>query len=130
MSRQRIYLHPSFNKGFVSPLIFGGFLEHLGRAVYGGILDPASKHADKDGFRADVLDALRDLEMTIMRWPGGNFVSDYHWEDGIGPKESRPTVRNLAWTSMESNQFGTEEFLRLCRKMNWEPMIACNLGTD
>ena len=129
MSRQRINLHPSFNKGDVSPLIFGGFLEHLGRAVYGGIFDPASKHADTDGFRVDVLDALRGLEMTIMRWPGGNFVSDYHWEDGIGPKESRPTVRNLAWTSMESNLFGTEEFLRLCWKMNWEPMIACNLGT-
>ena len=129
MSKQRIYLNPSFNKGKVSPLIFGGFLEHLGRAVYGGIFDPTSIHADKDGFRVDVLEALKCLKMTIMRWPGGNFVSDYHWEDGIGPTENRPTVRNLAWTSMESNQFGTDEFLKLCEKMNWEPMIACNLGT-
>ena len=126
---QKIYLHPRFHRGPVSPLIFGGFLEHLGRAVYGGVCDPTSKHADKDGFRLDVLEALESLGMTIMRWPGGNFVSDYHWEDGIGPKKHRPTVRNLAWTSLESNQFGTDEFMRLCEKMSWEPMVACNLGT-
>ncbi len=126
---QKIYLHSRFHKGNVSPLVFGGFLEHLGRAVYGGVFDPTSKYAGKDGLRSDVLNALESLGMTIMRWPGGNFVSDYHWEDGVGPKEHRPTVRNLAWTSMESNQFGTDEFLKLCEQMNWAPMIACNLGT-
>jgi alpha-N-arabinofuranosidase len=107
---QKIYLHSRFHKGNVSPLVFGGFLEHLGRAVYGGVFDPTSKHAGKDGLRSDVLNALESLGMTIMRWPGGNFVSDYHWEDGVGPREQRPTVRNLAWTSMESNEFGQTSF--------------------
>jgi alpha-N-arabinofuranosidase len=122
-------LHPRFNTGPVSPLLFGGFLEHMGRCVYEGVFDPTSLHADQHGFRRDVMDALRALEMTIMRYPGGNFVSDYHWQDGIGPQSERPVVKNLAWQSLESNQFGTDEYMRLCGVMGWEPMIAVNLGT-
>jgi len=122
-------LHSQFNKGPVSPLIFGGFLEHMGRCVYEGVYDPTSVHADEHGFRSDVLAALSELQMTIMRYPGGNFVSDYHWQDGVGPKAERPVLKNLAWQSLESNQFGTDEFLLLCETMGWEPMLAVNLGT-
>jgi len=113
----------------VSPLIFGGFIEHLGRCVYEGVYDPDSSVADEDGFRTDVMRALGELQMTIMRYPGGNFASGYHWEDGVGPQEQRPTVRELAWQSIETNAFGTDEFLKLCGKMGWEPMLAVNLGT-
>jgi alpha-N-arabinofuranosidase len=109
--------------------VFGGFLEHLGRAVYGGVYDPTSTHADADGMRTDVMDALRPLRMTTMRYPGGNFVSGYHWQDGVGPRDQRPTVRDLAWNTNETNQFGSDEFMVLCRKMDWEPMIAVNMGT-
>ena len=113
----------------VSPNVFGGFIEHLGRCVYQGVYDPESALSDADGFRVDVMKALKELQMTIMRYPGGNFASGYHWEDGIGPREERPTVRELAWQSIETNAFGTDEFMRLCRKMDWEPMLAVNLGT-
>jgi alpha-N-arabinofuranosidase len=129
MEPTRLTLHRDFTVGEVSPYLFGGFLEHMGRAVYEGVYDPGSRHADADGFRADVLAALAELGFTIMRYPGGNFVSGYHWQDGIGPKDARPTVRDLAWQSLEPNQVGTEEFLALCRKMKWRPMLAVNLGT-
>jgi alpha-N-arabinofuranosidase len=129
METTTITLHTKFNIGEVDPRIFGGFLEHMGRAVYQGVYDPESAHADKDGFRTDVMAALRRLNMTAMRYPGGNFVSGYHWMDGVGPREQRPTVEELAWKSIETNQFGTDEFIRLCRNMGWAPMIAVNLGT-
>lgn len=129
MDRTTINLHTAFTVGKVDPRIFGGFLEHLGRAVYQGVFEPESPHADENGFRADVLDALNRLEMTTMRYPGGNFVSGYHWMNGVGPLEDRPTVRDLAWQSIEPNHFGTDEFIQLCAKMMWIPMIAVNLGT-
>ncbi len=113
----------------VDPRIFGGFLEHMGRAVYGGVYEPESPHADPYGCRADVLDHLRQLDMTVVRYPGGNFVSGYHWRDGIGPVDQRPTVRELAWNSVERNRFGTDDFLGLCERMSWTPMLAVNLGT-
>ncbi|MHC4716054.1 MAG: alpha-N-arabinofuranosidase [Planctomycetota bacterium] len=109
--------------------IFGGFLEHIGRALYGGVYEPDSRHADEEGFRSDVCDALGRLAMTAMRYPGGNFASGYHWADGVGPPEARPTVRDLAWQSVETNRFGTDEFIALCRKMAWTPMLTVNLGT-
>ena len=123
-----VTVHPSFVVGRVDPRIFGGFLEHMGRAVYGGVFDPDSRHADPFGCRTDVLEQLQRLEMTTMRYPGGNFVSGYHWSDGVGPVEQRPTVRELAWNSVEPNTFGTDEFLGLCERMSWEPMLAVNLG--
>ena len=124
-----IYLNSKFKVGEVDPRIFGGFLEHMGRAVYEGVYEPSSPHADGDGLRTDVLEALRRLSMPIMRYPGGNFVSGYHWRDGVGPKSQRPRVSELAWKSIETNQFGTDEFIGLCRKMGWAPMITVNLGT-
>jgi alpha-L-arabinofuranosidase len=115
--------------GTVSPLLFGGFLEHMGRSIYEGIYEPDSPHADEQGFRTDVLNAWSELQMTNVRYPGGNFVSGYHWQDGIGPQANRPTVQDLAWQSLESNQVGTDEFLTICNALNWAPMLAVNLGT-
>jgi alpha-N-arabinofuranosidase len=129
MKPTTIMLHTRFQVGRVDPRIFGGFLEHMGRAVYEGVYQPESAHADADGFRTDVLGALRRLNMTAMRYPGGNFASGYHWLDGVGPQERRATVRELAWNSIEPNRFGTDEYLKLCGKMGWTPMITINMGT-
>jgi alpha-N-arabinofuranosidase len=129
MKPTRISLHPDFTIAPVDQRLFGGFLEHLGRAVYQGIYQPESIHADENGFRKDVLEALKALRLTTMRYPGGNFASGYHWLDGVGPKEERPTLNDLAWGSIEPNKFGTDEFMTLCRIMDWQPMLACNLGT-
>ncbi len=97
--------------------------------MYEGVYEPGSKHADDSGCRTDVLDALRGLDFTAMRYPGGNFVSGYHWMDAVGPKEKRPLTRDLAWQSIETNQFGPNEFIELARRMDWTPMLAVNLGT-
>lgn len=113
----------------ISPLLFGGFAEHMGRCIYEGIYEPASPHADPNGLRKDVLAALREINYRVMRYPGGNFVSGYHWMDGVGPKDKRPRRRELAWKSIETNQFGTDEFMQFCKAINTEPMLAVNLGT-
>lgn len=113
----------------VDPRVFGGLLEHMGRAVYEGVFDPTSPHADEHGCRTDVLEALAGLHMTAMRYPGGNFVSGYDWRDGVGPVDRRPTRAERAWRSLESNRFGTDEFLALSERMGWTPMMAVNLGT-
>jgi len=122
-------LHSRHHAGPVDPRIFGGFLEHMGRAVYEGVFDPSSVHADEYGCRSDVLAAVAELDFTVMRYPGGNFVSNYHWRDGVGPVDTRPTRRELAWGTIEPNAFGTNEFLNLCQRTGWSPMFAVNLGT-
>jgi alpha-N-arabinofuranosidase len=114
--------------GQVNPLLFGNFAEHLGRMIYGGIYDEGSPLADADGFRKDVLDAVKPLGVSILRYPGGNFASGYNWKDGIGPKDQRPTRVEGAWHSLESNRFGTDEFLRYAEKMGTTPYICVNLG--
>jgi alpha-N-arabinofuranosidase len=129
MKTTTLHLHTAFTVDHVDPRIFGGFLEHMGRAVNDGIYNPGSAHADDMGCRKDVLAALRRLRFTAMRYPGGNFVSGYHWLDGVGPREKRPRVRDLAWQSIETNEFGTNEFLTLSKRMGWTPMMAVNLGT-
>ncbi len=128
MEKTRIVLDAAYTIDKVDPRIFGGFLEHMGRAVYEGVYDPKSSHADENGFRKDTLEALRQMRMTAMRYPGGNFASGYHWMDGIGPKDQRPTVRELAWQSIEPNRFGTDEFFKMSRMMDWTSMITVNLG--
>src|ERR1700759_2826755 len=95
--------------------LFGAFIEHLGRCVYGGIYEPGHKTADANGFRQDVMDLVRELAPTVMRYPGGNFVSGYNWEDGVGPSERRPRRLDYAWLSTEPNSFGTNEFIDWCR---------------
>ena len=114
--------------GTVDRNIFGGFAEHLGRCIYGGVYEPGSPHADESGLRTDVLDALRRLKMPNIRYPGGNFVSGYRWRDGVGPKEDRPARMELAWHADEPNTFGTDEFIGFCRKLGTEPYLAVNCG--
>ena len=115
--------------GDVNPFVFGQFIEHMHRCLYGGISEEGSPLSDERGFRLDVLKAAQNLRPPILRWPGGNFVSGYHWEDGIGPKDGRPARMELAWGGVESNRFGTDEFIAYCRELETEPYICVNLGT-
>ena len=109
--------------------LFGSFLEQLGRAIYQGIYDPGSKLADSNGFRKDVMQEVRNLGVPIIRYPGGNFVSGYNWLDGVGPKQDRPHVLDKAWDSMNSNQFGTNEYMQWCKAVGALPLMGLNLGT-
>jgi len=109
--------------------IFGSFLEHLGQAIYEGIYEPGSKLSDQNGFREDVMAVVREMGAPIIRYPGGNFVSGYNWLDGVGPKDKRPAVLDRAWNSLETNQFGTNEFMEWCKLVNTEPLMGFNLGT-
>jgi alpha-N-arabinofuranosidase len=113
----------------LDPNLFGSFIEHLGRAVYGGIYEPGSELSDENGFRKDVLREIKDLGVPIIRYPGGNFVSGYNWLDGVGPQKQRPRVLDLAWNSIETNQFGTDEFITWCRAAGTEPLMGTNLGS-
>lgn len=123
----RIKLDLDRTVGEVSPLIYGNFVEHLGRMIYGGIWEPGSPLADEDGYREDVLAAIRELHPTILRYPGGNFVSNYHWLDGVGPE--RKAQMDLAWHVLEPNTFGTNEFMGFVRKVGAEPYFTVNMGT-
>ncbi len=129
MQRATVLMDRDFAIGHTDPRLFGAFVEHLGRCVYGGLYEPGHPTADSKGFRQDVLELVRELNPTIIRYPGGNFVSGYNWEDGVGPVESRPTRLDLAWFSTEPNTFGTNEFMDWCRAAEVEPMFAVNLGT-
>ncbi|AUS80367.1 alpha-L-arabinofuranosidase [Actinoalloteichus sp. AHMU CJ021] len=122
-------LDPAFSVGEVNPRLFGSFVEHMGRCVYTGIYEPDHPTADADGLRTDVLALIRELGVTMVRYPGGNFVSGYNWEDGVGPVEERPRRLEPAWKSTETNQFGLSEFMNFTRKTGIEPMMALNLGT-
>lgn len=113
----------------IDPRLYGSFVEHLGRCVYGGIYEPGHATADSHGFRCDVADLVRDLRVSIVRYPGGNFVSGYNWEDGVGEREKRPRRLDLAWTTTETNHFGTNEFIDWCRFVGTQPLMAVNLGT-
>ena len=115
--------------GAIDPNIYGNFTEHLGRCIYGGIYEEGSSLSDSDGFRKDVLDAVRGMHVSVLRWPGGNFSSGYNWKDGIGPKDARPRRWDTAWQEEESNRFGTDEFIEYCRKLGVEPYICVNMGT-
>jgi alpha-N-arabinofuranosidase len=125
----RIYADSRRTLAPVHREVFGSFLEHLGRAIYEGIYDPKSKLSDSNGFRKDVLEEIKKLGVPIIRYPGGNFVSGYNWLDGIGPKANRPAVLDKAWNSINSNEFGTDEFLAWCRLVGTEPLLGLNLGT-
>jgi alpha-L-arabinofuranosidase len=114
--------------GEVHPHLFGNFAEHLGRMIYGGVYEEGSPLADKDGYRKDVMDAVKQLNVSILRWPGGNFASGYNWKDGVGPKDQRPVRPELAWNDLESNRFGTDEFLKYCEMIGAEPYVCINAG--
>ncbi len=129
MKKVKIFADANLAVGTVDPNLYGSFIEHLGRAVYEGIYEPGHPTADADGFRADVIGLIKELNVPIVRYPGGNFLSGYDWRDGIGPKETRPTRLDLAWFTTESNQFGTDEFMKWCKKSGVTPMMAVNMGT-
>lgn len=129
MKTARLTLDPAFSISDVDRKLYGSFLEHLGRAIYTGVYEPGHPSADEQGFRQDVLDLVRELRVPIVRYPGGNFVSNYDWKDGIGPKNERPARPDLAWHSIESNEVGVNEFATWCGLAETELMLAVNLGT-
>jgi alpha-N-arabinofuranosidase len=127
--RARVKIDTERVIGEIDPKIYGNFAEHLGRCIEGGIFDEGSPLADSNGYRRDVLKAAQELRVTQLRWPGGNFSSNYHWRDGIGPRDQRPPRLEMAWGTVESNRFGTHEFLDYCQLLGAEPYICANLGT-
>jgi alpha-L-arabinofuranosidase len=124
-----IKIDPKRKLGHVDRKIYGNFIEHLGRCIYGGVFEEGSPLSDERGFRQDVLEAARGLRIPILRWPGGNFVSGYHWTDGVGPPGQRPRRIELAWRGEEPNRFGTDEFITYCRALGTEPYICVNMGS-
>jgi alpha-N-arabinofuranosidase len=126
--KARIKLDPDRVIAEVHPHVFGNFVEHLGRCVYGGVFEEGSPLSDADGFRRDVFDAARGLGVTLLRWPGGNFASGYDWKDGVGPRDQRPVRRDHAWGQIESNRFGTDEFLTYCERMKVDAYLCINAG--
>lgn len=127
--RARIKIDTERVIGDIDPKLYGNFLEHLGRCIEGGEFDENSPLSDSNGYRRDVFDAVKKLGVSILRWPGGNFSSNYHWKDGIGPRDKRPPRLEMAWGTVESNRFGTHEFLNYCEMLGTEPYICANLGT-
>ncbi len=127
--RARITVDEEFRIGTIDDRLFGSFVEHLGRVVYGGIFEPDHPRADESGFRSDVAELVQELGVSVVRYPGGNFVSGYRWEDGVGPVETRPRRLDLAWRSVEPNTFGLHEFIAWTQKVGAAPMLAFNLGT-
>ena len=124
----RIKIDTERQIGEVDPRLFGNFAEHLGRVIYGGIYEEGSPLSDANGYRRDVFEAVKGLNVSVLRYPGGNFVSGYNWKDGIGPKSERPARPEYAWGGVETNRFGTDEFLRYCEMLGAEPYICINAG--
>ena len=125
----RVVISPARIRSELDRRLLGAFLEHLGRSIYTGVYEPDSPLADKNGFRTDVVAQVKELGVPIMRYPGGNFVSGYNWLDGVGPKNQRPTVLERAWNSIETNQFGTNDFMDWCKLVGTEPLLGMNFGT-
>ena len=128
MISAHLTVDPHFVVGPINRRLFGSFVEHLGRCVYDGIYEPGHPQADANGFRRDVIELVRELGVSTIRYPGGNFVSGYRWEDGVGPRQSRPRRLDLAWHSTETNEIGLDEFATWLREVDSELMYAVNLG--
>src|SRR6478672_6689682 len=131
LAQNKIVLHVDKIKDTISKNIYGHFAEHLGHGIYGGFYvgDNNQKIPNKDGVRLDVIDALKKLKIPALRWPGGCFADNYHWKDGIGPKNNRRAIENVSWGNVrEDNSFGTNEFLDLCEMMGADPYLAVNMG--
>ena len=128
-ARYKIVVNKERQVGRIDPNIYGHFIEHLGRCIYGGIIEKGSRLSDERGLRQDVLRAVKNIKCPILRWPGGNFASNYHWKDGIGSQDKRPVRFDFAWGAEETNRFGTDEFIEYCRAIGAEPCICVNIGT-
>jgi len=129
MKNANIIINKHFISGEIDKRIYSSFVEHMGRVIYSGIYEPGHPTADEDGFRQDVIEKVKEMGVTGIRYPGGNFVSCYDWRDGVGPIKQRPNRLELAWRSIETNEFGTNEFMRWAKKVDIEPIFALNLGT-
>lgn len=129
MKKAKLVLDRDYVISDIDKRIYGSFIEHLGRAVYTGIYEPNHPSADENGFRGDVIDLVKKLGVPVTRYPGGNFVSGFTWEDSVGPKENRPSRLDLAWRTTETNEFGLHEFCNWAKKADTEVMYAVNLGT-
>lgn len=127
--KAKLVVNKNFPIGNIDDRLYGSFVEHVGRTVYGGIYEPGHERADSEGFRQDVLELVKELKVPIVRYPGGNFLSGYNWEDGTGDKEKRPRKLDLAWNAIETNQMGIDEFQSWAKKAGTEIMMAVNLGT-
>ena len=124
-----LILHRDFTVGTTDERLFGSFLEHMGSTIYGGVFQPDHPSADEHGVRRDVINLLQDLNLSVIRYPGGNFVSGYEWEDGVGPVENRPSRMDVAWQAVEPNTFGLNEFMEWIGEIGAEPLYTVNLGT-
>jgi len=129
VKKAKVFVEKNFKCAEVDDKLFSSFIEHLGRAVYTGIYEPGHQTADQQGFRQDVIDLVKDLNVAMVRYPGGNFLSGYNWTDGIGPRDSRPCRLDLAWRSIEPNEIGIDEFFDWCKKAGTKVMAAVNMGT-
>lgn len=129
LKNAKMIIDNDFIIGDIDERLYGSFIEHLGRAVYGGIFEPGHPESDENGFRRDVIELIKELDVPMVRYPGGNFVSGYNWEDGVGPVELRPRRPELAWGTLETNEFGTNEFAVWAKTVGTEVMMAVNLGT-
>ena len=127
--RASVTAHRDFVISDIDDRLYSAFLEHLGRAIYTGIHEPGHPTADKNGMRGDVAQLVRDLKIPYVRYPGGNFVSAYNWEDGVGPVADRPTRLDLAWHTSDSNAVGVHEFAAWCETVGTQMMLAINLGS-
>jgi len=127
--RASIKVDTQNTRGAIDRKLYGNFIEHLGRCIDGGVFQEGSRLSNAAGYRRDVLEAVRGLDVSLLRWPGGNFSSNYHWLDGIGPRDDRPPRLEMAWGTVESNRFGTHEFLDYAEELKTEPYICANLGT-
>lgn len=129
MKNAKCFSDKHYSIGKIDDKLYSSFTEHLGRSIYSGIYEPGHPTADEKGYRQDVADLVKELAVPVIRYPGGNFVSCYDWHDGIGPKENRPKRMDYAWATIETNEFGIDEFCQWAEKVGIEPMIAVNLGT-
>ena len=130
MCAATISIHPDVAHGTIRPEVYGHFAEHLGRCVYEGLWVGEGSHIPNDaGIRIDTVEALARINSAIIRWPGGCFADDYHWQDGIGPRDQRPCRPNLWWDQEDTNAYGTDEFLETCRRIGAEPNICLNVGS-
>jgi len=129
MQKAKMVISKDFRIGRTDERLFGSFVEHMGSVIYNGIYEPDHPSADTDGFRTDVLNLVKPLRLSVIRYPGGNFTSGYRWEDGIGPRENRPATLDLAWRAVEPNAFGLNEFMKWVRRVGADPIMTVNLGT-